>query len=123
MHLSKSHLVAAGIFCAAMMLAAAPSNAAETKSKLSTSEANFVKEAASGGMMEVELGKLAQQKAASEKVKDFGKKMEDDHSKANDELKQLASNKGVDLPSSLNKKHQSKVDKLSKLSGAEFDRQ
>jgi putative membrane protein len=100
--------------------------AAETKSssgKLSSADSNFVKEAAQGGMMEVELGKVAQEKASDEKVKEFGKRMETDHSKANDDLKEVASKKGIQISSDLDKKHKSKVDKLSKLSGAQFDRQ
>src|SRR5258705_8711973 len=93
------------------------------KTKLSSDEANFVKEAAQGGLMEVQQGKLAQEKAGNEKVKQFGKRMEQDHSKANEELKKTASDKGIELANELDKKHKSKVDKLSKLSGAEFDRQ
>ena len=95
---------------------------AKSSSKLSSDDSNFVKEAAQGGMMEVELGKLAQEKATSEKVKAFGKRMEQDHSKANDELKKLASDKGVQLSTALDSKHKSKVDKLSKMSGADFDK-
>ena len=95
----------------------------KSSSKLSSDESNFVKDAAQGGMMEVELGKVAQEKAASEKVKEFGKRMEQDHSKANDELKKLASDKGVQLSKTLDSKHKSKVDKLSKMSGADFDKQ
>jgi putative membrane protein len=82
----------------------------------------FAKEAAIGGLTEVELGKLAQQKASSDAVKQFAQKMVDDHSKANDELKQVASKEGLDIPSAPDKKHQSRIDKMSKLSGAEFDK-
>jgi putative membrane protein len=90
--------------------------------KLAKADSDFIKDAAQGGMMEVELGKIAADKASNSQVKDFGKRMQQDHSKANDELKKLASNKGVELPSGLDKKHQGKVDKLAKLSGADFDR-
>jgi putative membrane protein len=93
-----------------------------SEEKISSSEAKFIKDAAQGGMMEVALGKLAQQKASSDKVKEFGKRMEQDHSKANDELKKLASDKGVQLTSALDSKHKAKVDKLTKLSGADFDK-
>jgi putative membrane protein len=62
---------------------------------LSNDDRKFVMEAAHGGMMEVELGKLATQKAMSDDVKQFGQRMVDDHSKANDELMQLASSKGI----------------------------
>jgi len=92
-------------------------------SKLSKDESTFVMEAAEGGMMEVQLGKLAQEKAGDEKVKQFGKRMEQDHSKANDELKKIATDKGVQLSTDLDKKHKTKVDKLTKLSGADFDKQ
>ncbi len=61
----------------------------------------FVKEAATGGMMEVELGKIAQEKGKSQQVKDFGKMMVDDHSKANADLKDLASKKNIEVPDSL----------------------
>lgn len=82
----------------------------------------FVKDAALGGMAEVELGKLAAQKASREDVKQFGQKMVDDHTKANDQLKQVASQANIPLPGALDSKHQSRIDKLSKLSGEEFDK-
>jgi putative membrane protein len=82
----------------------------------------FVKDAALGGMTEVELGKLATEKASSDAVKQFGQKMIDDHSKANDELKQAAAQAGINVPDSLDSKHQSRVDKLAKLSGPDFDK-
>jgi len=57
------------------------------------------KKAAKGGMMEVAMGKLAEQNGQSDDVKSFGKRMVTDHSKANDELKSIAAKKGVKLPS------------------------
>lgn len=81
----------------------------------------FVREAASGGMAEVDLGRLATQNAESTDVKQFGQRMVDDHSKANDELKQLASQKKVDLPMDPDPKHKAVHDKLAKLKGAAFD--
>jgi putative membrane protein len=94
-----------------------------TSPKVSRAEANFLKEAAEGGLMEVELGKLATEKAASSQVKDFGKRMQQDHGKAAKELEQIAAKKGVDLPKQLEGKHKSTVEKLSKLSGEKFDRE
>jgi putative membrane protein len=90
--------------------------------KLGMSDQKFMKEAAQGGMAEVELGRLAQQKASSDDVKKFGQRMVDDHSKANDKLKELANAKGVNLPQSLNAKDQATKDRLSKLSGEQFDK-
>jgi putative membrane protein len=58
----------------------------------------FMKKAAKGGMMEVAMGNLAEQKGQSDDVKSFGKRMVADHSKANDELKKIAAQKSVKLP-------------------------
>ena len=58
----------------------------------------FVKDAAMGGMAEVELGKLATQKGSSDAVKQFGQKMVDDHTKANDQLKEIASKENISTP-------------------------
>jgi putative membrane protein len=89
---------------------------------LTSAEKSFMKNAASSGEMEVQLGKLAQQNGSSQAVKDFGKKMETDHTAANDQLKSLASQNNVQLPAQLERKHKSMVDKLSKLSGDKFDK-
>jgi putative membrane protein len=99
--------------------------AADTKKsdKLTGSDENFVKEAAGAGMMEVQLGKIAADKGSSDRVKEFGKRMQEDHGKANDELKSIASNKGVTLPTELSGKHKRTFDRISKKSGAEFDRE
>src|SRR5262249_53483540 len=91
--------------------------------KLSAGETRFIKDAAGGGLFEVEMGKLAQEKAASQQVKDFAKKMDQDHSKANSELKQLASTKNVQIADKLEGKHKSTYDRLAKLSGERFDRE
>jgi putative membrane protein len=82
----------------------------------------FVKDAAEGGMMEVELGKMAASKGASDGVKQFGQKMVDDHSKANDQLKEVASKEGMEIPSAIGSKKQAHIDKLSKLDGEAFDK-
>ena len=95
---------------------------AQGTQKVSASDQKFMREAAQGGLAEVELGKLATEKASSEDVKKFGQRMVDDHSKANDELKSLASSKGVDLPDQVSSKDKAKEEKLSQLSGADFDR-
>jgi putative membrane protein len=68
-------------------------------SSLTAKDKTFMKKAAKGGMMEVAMGKVAEQNSQSEDVKAFGKRMVTDHGKANDELKSIASKKGVQLPS------------------------
>jgi len=99
-----------------------PATMPETTTPARVDDKKFLKDAAVGGMTEVELGKLAAGKGSSDEVKQFGQKMVDDHSKANDELKQLAAKENVPVPESLDSKHQSRVDKLSKLSGPDFDK-
>lgn len=86
------------------------------------SDQDFAKKAAAGGMAEVQLGQLAASKGTSQQVKDFGQKMVDDHSKANDELKSIAARESVDLPSNLTAKDQALMNRLSGLSGQAFDR-
>jgi putative membrane protein len=80
-----------------------------------------LKKAAQGGMAEVELGQLAVQKASSDQVKQFGQRMVDDHSKANDQLKQLAQQEHVKLPTQPSAKDKATKAKLENLSGKEFD--
>lgn len=85
-------------------------------------DTTFAKEAASAGLMEVELGNLAQQNAESPRVKSFGEMMVRDHSAANNELKSLASAKNLMLSDSMMKKHRDHVESLRKLTGKNFDR-
>lgn len=85
--------------------------------------AKFANEAAQGGMAEVELGRLAAQKATDPSVRAFGQRMVADHSKASAELKAIATKKNMQLPSDMNSDQKSEMDKLAKLSGAEFDKE
>jgi putative membrane protein len=86
-----------------------------------TGDQHFMKEAANGGMAEVELGQLAADKASNPEVKEFANRMVKDHTQANDQLRQIATQKGVTLPSSPSAKYEMTKKKLSKLSGDAFD--
>ncbi|UOQ54306.1 DUF4142 domain-containing protein [Hymenobacter cellulosivorans] len=86
-------------------------------------DAEFVVNAASDGMLEVELGKLAQQKATNPAVKTFGQHMVEQHSEANNALKALAGRKSLVLPASLGQEQQETYSKLAALTGTEFDKQ
>jgi putative membrane protein len=94
----------------------------DAKGSLAGADRKFVLEAARGNMTEVELGKLASERASSDAVKQFGQRMAADHGKAYDELKDLAQQKGLALPADLDPKHRQLQERLSKLSGAAFDR-
>ena len=82
----------------------------------------FITEAAQGGLFEVELAKVAEQKATNPMSKDMAKMMIKDHTQANTELKTLASSKKVQLPTELDSKHKGMLDDVSKKEGAEFDK-
>jgi putative membrane protein len=93
-----------------------------TGKNVTVSDRTFMRKAAEGGKAEVELGKLAQEKAASPEVKQFGERMVNDHTKAGDELKQVAEKEGVTLPEKLDAKDAATKARLEKLSGDAFDR-
>lgn len=102
-------------------------NANETKEDQGTTvpkedDTEFAVKAASGGLLEVELGKLAEQKGRSAKVKEFGAQMVKDHTKANAELKALAASKNITIPSTPGEDQQKDIADIGKLSGAEFDK-
>jgi putative membrane protein len=83
----------------------------------------FITKVSQGGKTEVELGQLALKQASNADVKQFAQRMIDDHSKTGDELKGLAASKGITLPADLDKKHKETIDKLTKVSAADFDRE
>ncbi len=89
---------------------------------LSDADKKFINDAASGGLAEVEMGRLATKNGQSAEVKKFGQRMIDDHTKANNELSQLASSKGITPPKEPNSEQKSTMDRLSKLKGEAFDR-
>jgi putative membrane protein len=88
---------------------------------LSKEDSAFVMKAAVGGMMEVEAGKLAQQKGSNDRVKNFGAMMERDHSKANSELSSMVSGRGIVLPTALPADEQKHLDAMGKMTGKAFD--
>ena len=90
---------------------------------LSGSDRTFVMKAAQGGMAEVELGKVAQERASNDAVKQFAQRMVTDHGKSNEELESIASGKGVNLPGALDKPHQAHAEKMQRLKGPDFDRE
>jgi putative membrane protein len=90
--------------------------------QLDKGDRRFILKAIDGGMAEVEIGKLAQEKASSDKVKEIGRMLDADHSKAGEQLKQIAQQKGVTLPAE-RKTSEKQMRRYSKLSGEEFDRE
>lgn len=81
----------------------------------------FIEKVALGGMMEIELGKLAGEKARNFKVKEFGKQMEQDHTKIAASLKELSAAKGLKLPASLSEADLQQIQKMNKMGTDRFE--
>ncbi len=128
--------ILAATFCFWMTACDSPNTAKEDSTEMAEEQneekltsddaednADFMVKAASGGMLEVELGRMALQKASSPKVKQFAQQMIDDHTKANEELKALAAKKNITLPTTPGDEAQEHINDLAKYSGAEFDKE
>src|SRR5262249_8146987 len=89
---------------------------------LTAPEKQFMENAARGGMLEVQLGNLAAQKASNADVKQFGERIATDHGQLGQKLQQLASNLNVTLPQDLKPEQQAIVSRFEKLTGKAFDR-
>ncbi|MEG3897478.1 MULTISPECIES: DUF4142 domain-containing protein [unclassified Microcoleus] len=88
---------------------------------LSSRDKNFVMQAAQTGMLEVQLGRLAVQRGSSASVKQYGQQMVDEHTQKNQELMQLAMQKGQEVPTEMSSQNKALSDRLSRLSGTSFD--
>ena len=106
-----------------VMALATISWAQQSSTGAASGDSAFAMKAAQANMAEVELGKLALEKAKSDDIKKFAQMMVDDHSKALDELKSTATTKKITLPTAIDAEHKKLSDRLSKLSGAAFDRE
>jgi putative membrane protein len=95
-----------------------PTNAKQAESP----DAMFMRTASQSSLAEIAHGQLASKNASSDEVRKFGQRMVEDHTKANSELKALASKKQTTLPAELDQKHQVMQEKLAKMKGEEFDR-
>jgi putative membrane protein len=114
---------AAGSVAAASGVPGSSADSGGTTQALDAGDRKFVTEAAAGGMFEVQVSKLAADKATDPAVKQFASMLVTDHSNANDQLKAFASAHNVTLPSTLPKDKQAQIDKLQKASGKDFDKQ
>lgn len=90
---------------------------------VSEQDREFVERAAQNNMAEIQLGQIAAQRSSNESVKQFAQQLVSDHQKAHDELKQIASGKGISVPADMDSSKKSDQDRLSSMSGAEFDRE
>src|SRR4028119_655501 len=98
-----------------------PAGGQTSPNSLSSRDRTFVMQAGQLSMMEVELGRLAVQRGSSPGVKQYGQEMVEDHTRANQELMQLAMQKKVELPTEMSTQNTTLIDRLSGLSGKSFD--
>jgi putative membrane protein len=120
-------LLAVVVACAVPLLVAAQEQPAESEAQqqqgaLSEAEKDFMADAAEGNLFEVKMGNLARERATSDAVRQFGEKMVNDHSKANEELQALARMKGVELPQEVSQEKQTEYDELADASKEDFDK-
>lgn len=88
---------------------------------LNSMDKKFMMEAAMGGKAEIAMAQMALERSSSDSVKQYAQQMIDDHTKAGEELMQVASTKGITLPTEPDAKHKAMLANMQKLSGAEFD--
>ncbi|MEG4579644.1 DUF4142 domain-containing protein [Microcoleus sp. MON1_C5] len=98
-----------------------PTGGETSPNSLSSQDRNFVMQAGQLGMLEVELGRLAVQRGSSAGVKQYGQEMVKEHTQANEELMQVAMQKGVKLPTEMSSQNTALMERLSGLSGTSFD--
>jgi putative membrane protein len=115
--------IVAGLLLISGVVSAQQSTGSTTMTTVSSADMDFAKTAAGSGNAEVDLGKLATQKASDQSVKTFGQQMVDDHRKANDQLMKIAQTKKIDLPTDLPAEAKTAKDHLNGMSGADFDRE
>ena len=110
-------------FAAAASHPESAKSTAKTKtSVIRMSDSDFAKAAAEGGIAEIKIGELAEDKASNKAVKDLSQRIVEDHTKANDTLKSAASRENISIPAQMNSRDQAAYARLSQLSGAAFDR-
>jgi predicted outer membrane protein len=95
----------------------------QTSAQLNAQEKQFLNKAAMDNMQEIQAGKMAQQKSTNDQVRQLGQDLENDHTTAQDQLKTLAQKYNYNIPQKLDPAHQQSLDKLSGLSGNQFDRE
>jgi putative membrane protein len=92
-----------------------------SSARASITDRVFVKEALQGGLAEVQLGQLTLQKSNNDQVKQFAQHMIDDHTRLNEEMKPVAQQVGVEIPTQVSKKDSKIISKLQALSGPAYD--
>lgn len=115
-------MMAAAVFAAALA-GAGPGASAQQQAQMSVEDRLFLMHAVPAGIAEVEISRIAAEKAQNQQVKQFAQRMVDDHTRVNDQLMQLAQQKGLQPPNQPGAAHQAEMEHLQQLSGEQFDQQ
>ena len=119
---SKTRFLTQGLVTAVALYGAWNVAAADRTSQLDHKDSAFIKDAARGGEAEVQMGQMGVSKAQNQEVKQLAQRLEQDHTKANQELTQIAQKDGVNLPTTPARKEERVADRLQDKTGAEFDK-
>ena len=123
-HLAAATIIASGLLMPALAVGQeSTTGTTGTTKEMQQADMQFVKDAAAAGKAEVELGNLGTEKATAPDVKQFAQRMVNDHTKANDQLTQIATGKNIEIAPDLPPDAMTVKDRLAGLSGAEFDRE
>lgn len=115
--------IAAALLTSLMTLSLAAAGVAQVnRDRPSRRDAQFLREAAQGGVAEVRMGRLAMRMGRNNSVRQFGRRMVEDHSAANQELIDIATTEGVRVPRTPGPQHMAMMSRLQRLSGPAFDR-
>jgi len=109
------------VFVEVIVVAFLTTASVESAQKLDDQEVVFLQKAAQGQLAEIALGTLARKKASHKDVKEFGAEISEDHQYASQEVKELSASEGIYLPVQLDGEHKKQQQRLSHLSGKEFD--
>lgn len=120
--LALAALLAADLTVAQTTTTSSTASTTTRGTKIAASDSAFLKQAAQNGNAEVEASKLALSKSSSTEVKTFAQQMIDDHTKVGEELKALASSKGVEVSDKPSVAQSAKIKLLDAMSGANFDK-
>ena len=117
----RTRMFGSAALAAVALLLTVPAWAADAKGVKANEQ--FLREAAQGDMLEVRMGEIGQQKATTPEVKEFARRIQQDHSAHLEKVRSLAAANNIKLPAELDQKHRSDADKFAKMTGKDFDRQ
>ncbi len=120
---SRRALLCLAVCCLSLSVSALAQNLSDAPATaLTTLDQKFVRNAAADGLLEIELGRLAQERGGGGEIRRFGERMVQDHGQINAELQRFAAARGVPWPGNLGHDRQALVAQMGRLTGAEFDR-